>query len=299
MLNRVRDLARRLGGVGDRVEANRRRWDRDAGYAAYHTLCRSRFARSRPAPGAPVREGYERFQVIAPEVAASLRRRLEADYECEVAREKSPHLMLYRIDAPSFERELLEQVMTLAVDERVVRYFGSEYFVYWYSAGRAIPSETLGRNSYRWHCDRGPEHHLKLILYLNDYAEHGGGTEFLDEEATRRIAETGYVFDSVKSRVSDLAPYAKRVGIAYEPWFAEMKAGEGILFQPARNLHRGLLPRHGPRMAITFCLLPSPIPWRDALERGGVPRLGGDKWHADAADLRERLAGSGSEPRDA
>jgi hypothetical protein len=300
MVTRVSDFARRLLGAGDRVEGNRRKWDRDAGYAEYHAFCRSRFTRSGPAPGTPVHEGVERFRVMDPEVAARLRRRIEADYECAVVNEKSPHLLLYRIDDPSFDRELLEQVVVPALDERAVRYFGSEYVVYWYSVSRAIPCETLDRNSFRWHCDRGPEHHLKLLLYLNDHEEHGGSTEFLDLEATRRIAEGGYVFGPVKTRVTDLAPHAKRAGITYEPWSPEMKAGEGILFPPGRALHRGLLPSRGPRLVVTLCLLPSPVPWRTALDRGGLAgSTDGAKWHADASLLKRLYGGGGASDRDA
>ncbi len=134
---------------------------------------------------------------------------------------------------------------------------------------------------------------------MNDYEEHGGRTDFLDMLTTQRIAKTGYVFDSVRTRVSDLAPYAKRVGAAYEPWCPELKAGEGVLFPPARTLHRGFIPRHGPRVVVTLCLLPSPIPWREAFDRGGIPSLDEGKWHAHAAEIQERLVGSGAAPWDA
>jgi len=297
MVSLLRNFAWRLGGAGDRVAGNRRKWDREAGYADYHAFCRNRFARNEAPSGETPSEGYERFRVIAPEVAASLRQRIESDYGCVGTREKSPHKQVYQIDDPGFDRELLEQVVTPALDERAVRYFGSEYFVYWYSVSRSIPTPELLHNSFRWHCDRGPEQHLKLLLYLNDYEEHGGKTGFLDMLTTQRIAKTGYVFDSVRTRVSDLAPYAKRVGAAYEPWSPELNAGEGVLFSPARTLHRGFIPRHGPRVVVTLCLLPSPIPWREAFDRGGIPPLDEGKWHAHAAELQDRLVGSGAAPR--
>ena len=52
-------------------------------------------------------------------------------------------------------------------------------------------------------------------------------------------------------------------------------------------------------MVVTLCLLPSPIPWREAFDRGGIPPLTEGKWHAHAAELQERLVGSGDAPRDA
>jgi hypothetical protein len=98
------------------------------------------------------------------------------------------------------------------------------------------------------------------------------------------------VYAPVKTRVKDLAPLAAQSGIPYAPWSPEMRAGEGILFQPASVLHRGALPTHGPRHVVTVCLLPSPVPWRDAYDRGSHRGMqGDDKWHASAAQLRETL----------
>ena len=185
----------------------------------------------------------------------------------------------------------MEAFLTPEVGERVVRFFGSQYLVYWYSVHRAVPVPELKFNSFRWHCDKGPRAHLKLLVYLNDYAEHGGGTEFLDLESTRKLATTGYVFGRVKTRTSDLGPLAARVGVDLAPSSTEPSAGEGMLFQPSNVLHRGLLPTRGPRVVVTLCLLPSPIPWRDALERGVMISVGDDaKWHDDARELQAALA---------
>lgn len=282
-------LVRRLRR--DRVEKNRRRFDLDAGYDAYHEFCRSRFARSVEAPESTVPTlGFERFPVIEADEAATLRRRIETDFKCAVAVEKSPHLLHYQIDDDCFDRELLERILTPAFDSRAIGFFRSEYFVHWYGVSRAVPVPELGENSFSWHCDRGPRNHLKLIVYLNDHSEHGGGTEFLDAYTTSAIARTGYVFGPVKSRLADLSQLAARAGVDYAPWCAEMSAGDGLLFSPARVLHRGLVPTRGPRVVVTVCLLPSPVHWRVALERGAMLRRNRDgKWHSDASVLREIL----------
>jgi hypothetical protein len=230
--------------------------------------------------------------VIDADAAGELRRQIESRFECTVARKKSPHLLLYRIDDDGFDREFLERVLAPAVDARARDFFESEYFVLWYSVSRAVPVREAGKNSFLWHCDRGPGAHLKLLLYLNDHSEHGGGTEFLDLAATERIAETGYVYAPVRTRVGDLAPLAARVGVEYAPWEARLDAGEGILFQPANVLHRGLLPTRGPRLVATLCLLPSAIPWRAALDRGMRPRLAGEEKWPDAGELLAALAPS-------
>jgi len=275
------------------VERVRRRYEIEAGYADYHAFCRSRFTRS-PAPGpAPIlEEGRERLRVLDASAAREIRREVETRFRCHPTVEKSRHLESFDVDDERWSRDLLERIVTREVDERAARFFGSEYFVYWFTITRAAPVPELGLNSFRWHCDRGPVGHLKLLLYLNGCEEHGGGTEFLDLDATRGLQASGYVFAPVKTRVVDLAPIAARSGVPYAPWSPEMRAGEGILFQPASVLHRGALPTHGPRYVVTVCLLPSPIPWRDAYDRARQLRAHGyDKWHENAAQLREALAG--------
>jgi hypothetical protein len=267
------------------------RFEHDAAYEERHARCRRALARPLSAGAGPLRErGFERLRVLDAATAGELRRRIEGRFECAVARKKSPHLLLYRIDDPDFDRELLERALTPAVDERALGFFESEYFVLWYTVSRAVPVPVPGKNSFLWHCDRGPRAHLKLLLYLNDHAEHGGGTEFLDLTASRRIAETGYVYAPVRTRVADLAPLATRVGVDLAPWVARPDAGEGILFQPAGVLHRGLLPTRGPRLVATLCLLPSPIPWREALARGVLPRAASDEKWPDAGDLGAALS---------
>jgi hypothetical protein len=274
------------------VERVRRRYEVDAGYADYHAFCRARFARA-PAQGpAPLLEqGRELVQVLASSAAREIEQEIEARFRRRPTVTKSRHLECFDVDDAKWSRDLLERIVTREVDERAARFFGSEYFVYWCSYTRATPVRDLGRNSFRWHCDRGPVGHLKLLLYLNGCDEHGGGTEFLDLASTRGLQASGYVYAPVNTRVIDLGPLAARCGVPYAPWSPELRAGDGVLFQPANVLHRGLLPTHAHRDVITVCLLPSPIPWRDAYARmRQLPGGGEDKWHEKAAQLLEVLA---------
>jgi hypothetical protein len=274
------------------VQRTRSRYEVDAGYAAYHDFCRRRFARTLdPAPGPIVEKGRELLRVLDASAAREIQRDVEARFESRPSEPKSPHLRNFVIDDEGWSLALLERIVTREVDARAARFFGSEFFVYWFTITQATPVRELGRNSFRWHCDRGPVGHLKLLLYLNGFDEHGGGTEFLDLETTRGLESSGYVFAPVKTRVADLTSLAARVGVPYAPWAPVMRAGEGILFQPSNVLHRGMLPTHGRRYVITLCLLPSPIPWRDAFERArAMATLGYDKWHEKADELRQALA---------
>jgi len=283
--------------AADRVEGEYDAFDVRAGYADYHAECHSRFTRKldEAAPPQVVDglgvDGRELLNVMSEAEAIDLRGRIEERFPCRVLKEKSQHLQVYDMNDAAFGRELLEKVLTPGVDARISRFFGSEYLAYWILGTRAVPVEQLGFNSFRWHCDKGPRAHLKLIVYLSHFDEHHGGTEFLDLSATRELRTTGYVFAPVKKRLADLAELAEREGVAYEPWLPKARAGEGVLFQPGRVLHRGVVPSHGARVALTICLLPSPVPWREAFARGVFCAVGEDaKWHADAGELRAALA---------
>jgi hypothetical protein len=275
-----------------RVEREYDKHDREAGYAEYHAFCRSRFGRELGDSTTPlVTEGRERLRLMSAAEATALRERVERDSVSERMKEKSPHLAVHAIDDEAFVREILERILTPEVDARAARFFGSEYFVYWTMVSRASPVPEMGFNSFRWHCDKGPRAHLKLIAYLNANANHGGGTECLDLEATRGLAREGYVFAPVKTRVSDIGGPAVRAGVEYAPWFPDLEAGEGVVFQPSKVLHRGVVPETGARVAVTLCLLPSPIPWREALDRGvRISVEEDDKWSPDASEFRSALS---------
>lgn len=269
-----------------------RRYDVKGGYRAYHRQCQERCAPVQADPTAPiVQKGCEHLRVMPEEAAKRIERIVLERFETRPAAKKSPHLALFDIDDRAFERDLFERILTPEVEQRVRTFFGSEYFVYWYHVTRSAPVPQLGMNSFRWHCDRGPREHLKLLFYLNGWEEHGGGTEFLDLESTRRIAASGYVFAPVETRLADLSPIAQEFGVAYAPWQPEMRAGEGILFQPAGVLHKGQLSTLGPRYVVTLCILPSPIPWRAAQDRDVLLRDGADgKWHDHASHFMDVLA---------
>ena len=70
---------------------------------------------------------------------------------------------------------------------------------------RTLPIEGDARNFFLWYCDRGPQSHLKLLIYLNDADEQGGSTQHLSlrdtdaiaaELARSAAARTGLGYDS-------------------------------------------------------------------------------------------------------
>jgi hypothetical protein len=192
----------------------------------------------------------------------------------------------FPIDDAEFIEELLTSALTPEVDDRATRFFGSEYLVYWFVVNGAMPLPDENRNAFLWHCDTGPRAHLKLLVYLNSAEEHGGNTAFLDIEATRKLARSGYIFGSLAERREDLSSLAEGVGSRFEPKSWSVKAGEAFLFQPANVLHRGVMPSGDPRYVLHILLLPSPVPWKEALRRKVMIDITRDeKWHRDAREL--------------
>src|SRR5690606_40431530 len=118
--------------------------------------------------------------------------------------------------------------------------------------------------AFKWHCDKGPSSHLKLIVYLNPTREHGGNTEFMDVEDTAAVARRGYLFGWSKTRTDDVAHLSRLAGRPLGTELRERAAGEAVLFQPSRLLHRGISPTRGDRLAATLCLLRSPADWQAA-----------------------------------
>lgn len=124
--------------------------------------------------------------------------------------------------------------------------------------------------------------------------EHRGNTIFLDRATTARFAQSGYVFGSVKKRTDDLTDLARQEGITLKPHSWDMKAGEGVAFEPSQVLHRGILPSTGFRYVLAFCLLPSPIPWDQAFTGNNHEGFRADyTWHPHAQDLMNAIPVSG------
>ena len=274
-----------------REQRVRRTYDRDRGYERYHAVCRRSLSREVPEAATPLQEGgVERIRVMSEAGAAALREQVHRRFRSESFRNNGDRVFEYRLDDPVFARSLLATVLTRGVDERVTQFFRSEYFVHWFVVNQAMPRPDENFNSFLWHCDRGPRMHLKLLVYLNGVDEHDVCTEFLDLSTTRDVARSGYLFGRVADRRADLGPLAERVGAKFEPRSWRLTGGEALLFQPSNVLHRGVMPRRAARTMLAICLLPSPVPWREALARGVMSDLARDpKWHRDAMDVARGL----------
>jgi hypothetical protein len=272
-------------------------FDDRGGYAAWHAQCKAALRRPQALPEAPgpvVRDGFVVKQAMSQEQAGELLAAVGAldGQGAERLKRDSAKLEGYPLDDPSLLRSLAQAALTSEIDAHCLDFFGSEYFVYWCTVSRTAPlAEGAPTVSFKWHCDRGPRAHLKLLVYLNDYREHGGGTSYLDLDASDAVARSGYLFARGKRRtgsIEELSVLAKRPLVAYDHL---PRAGDAVLFQPSRVLHRGITPTRGPRYVLTLCLLPSPANWSEAMDRAAQIDLRHDPiWHGDARALRVRFA---------
>ena len=269
-------------------------FDRVRGYEAWHEYCRTQLQRPLPPnvmPGPLITQGYASLRVMSAQQATQLLASAgDADSLVQLKRD-SAKLEGYALSDPALVAQLLEHALCADVDRQCLEFFRSEYLVYWVTLSRTAPGTAPASVSFRWHCDKGPRTHLKLLVYLNDYREHGGGTSYLDLAGSAAVARTGYMFARGQRRSDSLAELATLAKRELEAYHHHPQAGDAVLFQPARVLHSGITPQLGARYVLTLCLLPSPVPWRAALARGAQIDLHSDPlWHTHARQLEKKLA---------
>jgi hypothetical protein len=285
-----------------RAAATWREFDENRHYAAYLAHCRAGFRRA-PAPTADhelAQRGFAYLRALSTQAAATCVEDLQRRHVPQLLKKDSRHLEGFRVADRQWLHELLGNVLQGPVDESIAAFFGSEYLVHWvaFSLTRQAPEQESV--SFRWHCDKGPSAHLKLIIYLNATDSHGGNTEFMDLADTMAVAERGYLFGWSKTRTGDVARLSRMAGRSLATHLHARAAGEAVLFQPGRVLHRGVSPTRGDRLTATLCLLPSPVQWQRAFECETLSDLAVDeKWHDDAmaflARLTQRLRGGKAE----
>ncbi|WP_119419461.1 hypothetical protein [Desertibaculum subflavum] len=263
-------LKRRILGL-DPARSLRRvaEYDLDRGYDDYAAACRQ----AGPAPDEPANEaelrttaemqmqGVSCLDVLSPAATEALRRRV---VDLPVVPPRTEEIDYSdTFDVPeALVGDLVEACLPAAVAGAVGRHFGSHFFVYGCHMTRLRPGMPSKR-SMLWHCDSGPTRHLKLLVYFEDSRVTGGNTAFLDRQSSDGFLEQGYTFGPVSSRRDDLGTLARRLGLRFAPQNWDVKAGQGLLFEPARVLHRGVVPDRAPRHVFTLVLLPSPRPWTE------------------------------------
>lgn len=250
-------------------------FDDQQGYQSYAQHCRQRFSGTRDStPSLLTQEGLEHLPIMsALEAGELLSQTLDRTDESMTNKPQIDYSDILMIRDKVFLETWFRKIFQPALTAKLTGYFQSHFLIYWYTFLKAKPAEKPIR-SFLWHCDKGPSCHLKILVYLNDIQEHHGNTMFLDRSVTAQFGKAGYVFGSVKKRAEDLSALAQEHHISFQPHMWEMKAGEGIIFEPSQVLHKGILPSTGFRYVLAFCLLPSLIPWQEAFVKSHCQGFG-------------------------
>ncbi len=200
------------------------------------------------------------------------------------------------IQSPQVLNVLLPHVFTEALDQQLISYFQSEYCIFWWSIYKVDNSMEHDGYFTRWHADSGPVKHLKVIIYLNSYHEHGSDTAFLDPEASEQLKKIGYLFNDLNDRVTDLHELCAHHGITYEPTFLRADTGDCLIFNPNQLAHKAIVPSNEQtRYALNFSLVPAPFHWVTMYEDYWQPMYDCQSFTGYADELLRRL---GVQPAD-
>lgn len=185
-------------------------------------------------------------------------------------------ILIKNIENIAFNKDivdLIDKVLTTEIDQEIKSYFKSNYAILWYSTTSVTYDCNFNNCSAKWHCDGGPSNHLKLICYIDGEEKHKSSTLTMNENITNKLKEIGYVYCNVVDRLSNIEPLAEHFGIPLSVDRHQFKAGESIIFNPTKILHKAEAPQEKNSIRTTFnlCFIPSPIPWKEAIEKGYTP----------------------------
>ncbi len=269
-----------------------RDFDISRGYGHYHNVCQKSFSRKEllTSDNLLSKQGFEYLDIISSTRSLDLIQSIKASHPISYLKKDTKNLTGYHLTDRNLIRNILSCIFTDHVERQLVNFFKSEYLVHWLIFSVTPQAKEQKSVSFRWHCDRGPTAHLKLIVYLNATETHGGNTEFISKADTKDIAANGYLYGWTKARSNSIQYLSEIAGRKISSHLKAMRAGEGVLFQPSTVLHRGVSPALGPRYTITLCLLPSPFHWKQALACNTLSDLTkDDAWHQKADHLMHAM----------
>jgi len=235
-------------------------YDVRRGYATQYRDARAAFVRPSSVGETDLNgnAGFIRMNVFSRTECAEIRDKIDADLAAGIYDRKYLAALLVRTVTPEIDRE-------------IVSYFETEYAPINSGFDRTAPDDRT-RYSDGWHCDAGPAKFLRIMAYFTSSAECGGKTLFSDRATTDAMHRAGYVFCDLGSRVQDLNPLTDSLGLPRAAVVdLEIEAGDVVIFDASKLLHRRLLPENGPRYLMNTTLIPSMVPMRTILGAGQLP----------------------------
>ncbi len=167
---------------------------------------------------------------------------------------------------------IFENILTDEVDEALKSYLGTNYAISFYSL-RELTADSENTNpSCKWHCDGAPVNSAMVMCYLDGDEDHGSSTLFMKEGTTDALKEYGYIYCKLINRLQDLDPLLDYYQLDNTTVRHAAKPGETVVFGAAKVAHRAEAPRGGStRSTFDLCIIPSPIPWKEAIAKGFTP----------------------------
>ncbi len=257
----------RLRLIPCRHVGNNRMYDNDYGYGALHHRAFAEACKfKRAIPPDRLHPLVTAGVAVVPALTGATTKRLQTYLDASEEGVVSPASM-GREEAA----ELMSEILDGDIGDAVRQLFGSEFGAVFMEISRNWDRKGMegrGRrlNSTRWHCDGGPTEQCRILVYLSGADEHDSGTWIADLQATDALKRCGYVFCKPEERLTDLLPLTERLGLRFEPRLVCPQAGEAILVNPGRRLHRKELPTRGVRDTLGLTLIPAPGGWRRFLD---------------------------------
>ncbi|MEY8238710.1 MAG: GSCFA domain-containing protein, partial [Cycloclasticus sp.] len=167
---------------------------------------------------------------------------------------------------------IIKGILNPEVDREIKNYFKSHYAIQFIASRTLKPTDSIENVSTKWHCDSGPTNFINIMCYLDDESDHNSSTLFMSEETTDKLKKIGYAYCNLDYRQSDITDLLNEHNIKNEVFSHNFKAGESIVFCPTKLIHKAHPPRPGStRTTVDICLIPSPVPWEEAIARGFTP----------------------------
>jgi hypothetical protein len=173
-----------------------------------------------------------------------------AQYDQAMA-EKSPEAIDYILN------NVRDKLFTGHLKQFLRAYFNGSFSVDWSTFTKVGYADEEFNPNTLWHLDGGITSSLKLFVYLNPVSEHKGNTLMMDKDRTDQLLKANHLPVEQDLRLEDISAELLDLGLDPRPIAFDLKAGDGLLFDPAQLAHKCLLPGAGKsRYAICYVINP-------------------------------------------